>query len=99
MKSRWIFLIVLWTIASSCIGWASLMFLLALNVKMMGGPAEPPHGMSAEEFFRWRESGQWWRDDVTLCLELTVISLLIATVATVIVVLWNKRARINEHDA
>lgn len=91
MKPRWIFLIVVWSMASPCIGWAVLVFLLALSAKMMGGPAEPPHGMSAEEFFRWRESGQWWRDDMYFCAELAGIPLLIAGMATVLVMLWNKR--------
>jgi hypothetical protein len=44
--------------------------------------------MSIEQFGKWRETGQWWRDSVKEAVMLGGISVLVAIVVTVATLVW-----------
>ena|ERR1019366_1053025 len=80
--------LVTWLCAALGVGLALLWLLATVGCALTGGPPEPPRGMSIEQFGKWRETGQWWRDSVKEAVMLGGISVLVAIVVTVATLVW-----------
>ena len=82
MKSRTAIIVVMWVVALPFIAWGTLELFFTLVVSMIGGPIEGPSNMSWDEFMRWVDSGQWWRDSVREGSLLVIIPLVVAGLVT-----------------
>jgi len=83
--------VVLWFLSDA-------LFYLGLDglVALLGGPVEPPSGMSWEEFQRWRQSGEWWRTDVMHYVWPLIVSVVVAVTVTLATVQWRRRPPVIE---
>lgn len=54
------FLITIYLISVPLIIFGTLLLVTILGVLLLGGPREPPTGMTPEEFSVWTESGRWF---------------------------------------
>jgi hypothetical protein len=84
---RFVIRVVTWSVTGACVAFAILGLGLTFFVGLMGGPAEPPSGMSFDDFMRWRDSGQWWRDAVWSDTKWAIIPIIVACVITLVTML------------
>ena len=82
MSARFIVRLVAWTIAASCVGFALLQLVATVGIAILGGPRDPPYGMSFDDYVLWHDSGQWWRDSVSSAGQLAIVPVAIAALVT-----------------